>query len=164
MRPVNVVVVDFPFVPVIATMRPVSQRDASSISPMTGTPASRAAAICGWSSGTPGLSTSKSADVNVSSRCAPSSSATPCVAQLIRLGRLELGPGVGQRHARAALGEQQRGGDAAARRADHRHVLSPHREAHRSFNVVRLKSAKMIATIRNRVITFGSLQPINSKW
>ena len=34
---------------------------------------------------------------------------------------------------------------------------------HRSFNVVRLKSAKMIAMIRNRVITFGSLQPISSK-
>ena len=76
MRPVSVVVVDFPFVPVIATMRPVSQRDASSISPMMGTPASRAAAICGWSSGMPGLTTSKSADVNVSSRCAPNSRAT----------------------------------------------------------------------------------------
>ena len=74
------------------------------------------------------------------------------------------GPHVGQRDARAALGEQQRGRDAAARRAHDRHVLSAHREAHRSFNVVRLKSAKMIATIRNRVMTFGSLQPISSKW
>ena len=48
-RPVSVVVVDFPFVPVIATMRPLSQRDASSISPITGTPACRAAATCGCS-------------------------------------------------------------------------------------------------------------------
>ena len=39
MRPVSVVVVDLPFVPVIATIRPLSQRDASSISPMIGTPA-----------------------------------------------------------------------------------------------------------------------------
>ncbi len=38
------------------------------------------------------------------------------------------------------------------------------REAHLSFNVVRLNSAKMMATIRNRVMTFGSLQPISSKW
>ena len=34
---------------------------------------------------------------------------------------------------------------------------------HRSFNVVRLKSAKITATIRNRVMTFGSLQPRSSK-
>ena len=37
-RPVSAVVVDLPFVPVIAITRPCSQRDASSISPMTGTP------------------------------------------------------------------------------------------------------------------------------
>ena len=36
MRPVSVVVVDLPLVPVIATMRPVSHREASSISPMIG--------------------------------------------------------------------------------------------------------------------------------
>ena len=42
MRPVSVVVVDFPFVPVIATILPRSHRDASSSSPMTGTPARRA--------------------------------------------------------------------------------------------------------------------------
>ncbi len=47
MRPVSVVVVDFPFVPVIATTRPFSHRDASSTSPMTGTPARRAAATNG---------------------------------------------------------------------------------------------------------------------
>jgi len=42
-RPVNAVVVDFPFVPVMAITRPRSQREASSISAMTGTPRSRAA-------------------------------------------------------------------------------------------------------------------------
>ena len=35
---------------------------------------------------------------------------------------------------------------------------------HRSFSVVRLNNAKMIATMMNRVITLGSLQPISSKW
>ncbi len=34
---------------------------------------------------------------------------------------------------------------------------------YRSFSVVRLKSAKMIPTITNREITFGSLQPESSK-
>jgi len=42
--PVSVVVVDFPLVPVIATIRPLSQRDANSISPITGTPDRRASA------------------------------------------------------------------------------------------------------------------------
>jgi hypothetical protein len=87
-----------------------------------------------------------------------------CVAQLSSRARVEIGPRIGERDARAALGKQQRGGDAATGRSRHRDVLSAHRKAHLSFNVVRLKSAKMMATIRNRVITFGSLQPINSKW
>ena len=34
---------------------------------------------------------------------------------------------------------------------------------HRSFNVVRLNSAKMIATMTKREITFGSLHPDSSK-
>ena len=101
--------------------------------------------------------------MNVSRRCPPSSSVDACAPQLLRGARVELGAGVGERHARAALGEQQRGGDAAARGADDRDVLSAHREAHLSFNVVRLKSAKMMATMMNRAITFGSLQPISSK-
>jgi hypothetical protein len=33
----------------------------------------------------------------------------------------------------------------------------------RSFSVARLNSAKMIATMTKRVMTFGSLQPISSK-
>ena len=63
-RPTSVVVVDFPFVPVIATIGPRSQRDASSSSPITGTPAALARAISGRSIGTPGLSTIKSAVSN----------------------------------------------------------------------------------------------------
>ena len=45
--PVSVVVVDLPFVPVIAMTRPFNHRDASSSSPMTGTPAARAASNTG---------------------------------------------------------------------------------------------------------------------
>ena len=65
MRPVSVVVVDFPFVPVIATMRPRTQREASSSSPITGMPARRADSISGCLDGTPGLSTIRSASANV---------------------------------------------------------------------------------------------------
>ena len=75
---------------------------------------------------------------------------------------------VGQRDARAAAHQQLRGRNAAACGADDRDALARDGEGamgrHRSFNVVRLNSAKMIATITKRVITFGSLQPINSKW
>ena len=56
-RPTRVVVVDFPFVPVMATIGPRSQRAASSSSPITRTPADFARAISGRSIGTPGLST-----------------------------------------------------------------------------------------------------------
>jgi hypothetical protein len=51
------------------------------------------------------------------------------------------------------------------RRTPHLSHLShlSHR-VYRSFNVVSDKSAKMIPTITNRVITFGSLQPTSSKW
>src|SRR5215467_6120842 len=76
-RPVSAVVVDFPFVPVMATTRPRSQREANSSSPMTGTPRRRAAAIAGCSGGTPGLVTTRSASTNVSVRWPPSSSSTP---------------------------------------------------------------------------------------
>ena len=64
-RPVSVVVVDLPLVPVIATIRPDSHRDASSSSPMIVAPAARAASIAGCRSGTPGLITTRSASVNV---------------------------------------------------------------------------------------------------
>ena len=87
-----------------------------------------------------------------------------CIPQLARSVRVEIRAGLTERHARPSLGEQQRGGDAAACRSNDRHVLSAHRETHLSFKLVRLKSAKMMAAIMNRAITFGSLQPISSKW
>ena len=77
---------------------------------------------------------------------------------------------------RAARRRAVRGGHAAAGGADDQHALALDGERrrtarwhgrwrrHRSFSVVRLNSAKRIATIRNRVITFGSLQPMSSKW
>ncbi len=75
MSPTSVVVVDLPLVPVIAISVLDTNRDASSISPVTVTPAARAAASSGIS-GTPGDSTISSAPVNVASRCPPSSRAT----------------------------------------------------------------------------------------
>ncbi len=64
-RPTRVVVVDFPFVPVMATIGPRSQRDASSSSPMTATPAARAIATSRRFSGTPGLITIRFEDVKL---------------------------------------------------------------------------------------------------
>ena len=88
------------------------------------------------------------------------------------IGVRNLGGDLRQRHTRAAPREQLRSGDAAPRRAgdgdapvgdvEWRARVSLLR--HRSFNVARLNSAKMIARITKRVITFGSLQPISSKW
>src|SRR5574338_71286 len=76
-RPMSVVVVDFPFVPVTAIRRPFSHREASSSSPITGTPFARACSISGCRQDTPGLSTMRSAPESDSTSCPPSSSATP---------------------------------------------------------------------------------------
>src|SRR5687768_13570862 len=77
-RPMTVVVVDFPFVPVTAITRPLSQRDASSISPIVSTRRAAASWKAGWRSDTPGLTTIRSASPRVCSSCPPSSSVTPC--------------------------------------------------------------------------------------
>ena len=89
-------------------------------------------------------------------------------AGILQGGRaLELRALLGYEHARTPSMQQSGCGNAASGRSDHHHAPSPDREVvihhHRSFNVVRLKSAKITATIRNRVITFGSLHPSNSK-
>jgi hypothetical protein len=74
---------------------------------------------------------------------------------------------VGQRDVRPTSNEQLRSGDTAPRRTHDGHAPAPDGErtavGHLSFNVVKLNNAKMIARMRNRVITFGSLQPISSK-
>src|SRR5258708_27340440 len=75
---------------------------------------------------------------------------------------------VGQRDGRAAAHEQLGRRDAAAGGADDHHPLAGNGarriRGHRSFNVVRLNRAKMIARMTNRAMTFGSLQPMSSKW
>ena len=71
--PTSVVVVDLPFVPVMATIVAEMKRDASSSSPVISTPAARAAASSGIS-GTPGDSTIRSAPRKLSRLCPPSSS------------------------------------------------------------------------------------------
>ena len=72
-----------------------------------------------------------------------------------------------QRHARTARAKELRRGEPAAAPAGYHDMLPCHVEMHRthlSFNVVRLKSAKTIDRIRNRVMTFGSSHPMSSKW
>ena len=66
-------------------------------------------------------------------------------------------------HPGSAPRGQRRGRQAAASGAGHDDVRSGHRElGHRSFRVVRLNSAKTTASIRKRVMIFGSLQPTSS--
>src|SRR5262249_62285280 len=64
--------------------------------------------------------------------------------------------------------EQPRSRYAASRRAKNDHALTLDgegmRRSHRSFRVVRLNNAKMIARMTNLEMTFGSLQPMSSKW
>ena len=77
-RPVSAVVVLFPLVPVMATMGiPSRSRQANSTSPSTGTPARRAATSAGMVGGTPGDSTTRSAEVKSASSCPPSARVSP---------------------------------------------------------------------------------------
>src|SRR5688572_30573985 len=76
-RPITVVVVDFPLVPVTAMTGPFTQRHASSSSPIISTPRARAPSNTFCSSTTPGLATIRSAASSVAARCPPTSSSTP---------------------------------------------------------------------------------------
>ena len=166
MRPTSVVVVDFPLVPVMATIGPRSQREASSSSPITGTPAAFARADLRKIDRHAGAEHDQVGGFEGRDVVPAQLERDAGRAQCRRLRNLRLA--VGQRHARAAPGEQVRRGDTAPRGSHHQHALSADARKsvcrHRSFNVVRLNSAKRIAMIRNRVITFGSSQPLNSKW
>ena len=85
--------------------------------------------------------------------------------QLVAFGQIRLG--VDQRHAAALLQDESAGCKAAAAPAHHRHMAPRdvvRDRRHRSLRVVRLNSAQTIAMIRKRVMTFGSLQPMSSKW
>jgi len=75
---------------------------------------------------------------------------------------------VGERHLRATANEQFGRRDTAPRRPHDGDALARDGERtfgrHLNFKVMRLKSAKMIATITKRVMTLGSLHPTSSKW
>ena len=75
--PIKVVVVVFPFDPVIATMSPWRNFDASSISPITGWPNALAWMMGSASMGTPGLMTIRSWLWNVRSPWPPVSTVIP---------------------------------------------------------------------------------------
>ena len=83
-----------------------------------------------------------------------------------RLRAVERRCRIRQRDPRASRLQELDRRQAAARSADHGDLFSANTEGlahHRTFNVARLNSAKMIARIRNRVITFGSAHPMSSK-
>jgi len=78
---------------------------------------------------------------------------------------------IGHGDASAGFLQQMTGRKAASRQPQHRHLSSRqlhliklHHAHHRSFNVLRLKSAKRIAMIQRRTTTFGSSHPFISKW
>ena len=152
MRPISVVVVDLPLVPVMATMRPASQRAASS-----SFADDRHAGGAGR--GDVGLprrdARAEDDQVGAVQRLGPMAAeleddAGP--AQLV--GRIDRLAGVGQHDAGAARDQQVRRGHAAARRPDDDHALARHAEGgrrrHRSFRVARLVSANTIATMMKR--------------
>ena len=134
--------------------------------PMTGTPRSRGF----WIDGLIGRHARAEHDeVRVGQRLAAVAAELELHAQTAqRFGLRHLGAHLGQRDPGAAARQQLGGGNAASRRPDDGHAF-PHSNprpsfAHRSFNVVRLNNANMIPTITKRVMTFGSLHPISSKW
>ena len=121
-RPVSAVVVDLPFVPVMAITRPRSQRDASSISPMTGTPA-RARRLqrpadrpARRGSARPGRRprTSPADGRRARARRPARAAARPPARRRARSDSVTRAP---------RRDEQLGGGNAASRRADDRHAL-----------------------------------------
>ncbi len=69
----------------------------------------------------------------------------------------------------AALDERRHGGAARAGEAEDRRgadlgKVGSQRQRHRSFSVDSAKSAKRIATIQKRMMTFDSGHPASSKW
>ena len=96
-----------PFVPVTATKRLGSSRQASSSSPMTGTPRVSARRTAGAWRGTPGLLTTHCARSTSSSRSPSRFTSTPASRNLSAPSGA---PGVGPDHLLPALGEQPRGG------------------------------------------------------
>src|SRR5690606_31752885 len=66
-------------------------------------------------------------------------------------------------HRGAEITEQARRRDPALAHPDDERVAWK-RERHRSFSVARATRASMMLMIQNRTMTFGSAQPLSSKW
>ena len=131
-RPISVVVVDFPFVPVIGDHAArSSQRDASSSSPMISTPvAPRAVEHRLARAARPGSTTIRSA-AGQRRRVVAAELERRRPASRRRSAPSNAVARLGQHHARAPAHEQLRGRDAAARRADHHHPAPVDRERRR---------------------------------
>ena len=164
-RPISVVVVDFPFVPVMAITRPAQPArrqlqladdlDAARRAPRR-TPAARAARR--------GSSTIRSAAGERRRAVAAELELDAGVAQARRRRRRSARVSVSitrapRRASSSAAAMPLRAAPTTTTRRPSTENASLPRH-HRSFNVVRLNSAKMTARIRKRVMTFGSLQPM----
>ena len=162
--PQSVVVVDLPLVPVIATsVARSTKRDASSISPVTGTPAARAARS-GAISGTPGDSTMRSAPVKIASRVTAERLLHARRQRRQRRAQIARGAAVGDGDARAARRAQLRRGDARAPEPDHEHALVLQIDRHRTLSVSNSpRIAQANDTIQKRTTIRDSGQPFFSK-
>ena len=123
-RPVSAVVVDFPFVPVIAITRPSSHREASSSSPTIGTPRSRAPAngrLVRRHAGTQHDEIRRGERLGL-----VSAELERHAGRAQRAGVGHVGSRLRKRHVRAPARQQLRGGDAASRGSDDRHALTLH--------------------------------------
>ena len=126
-RPVSAVVVDFPFVPVIAITRPFSHRDASSTSPITGMPRARAASTArllrrharARHHQIGGRERRRSGGRRVRARRPRRRAAAPPAASACASDSVTRAP---------RLDQQLRGGHPASRGADHHHALARNRQ------------------------------------
>jgi hypothetical protein len=162
----SAVVVDLPFVPVIPTTTPGRTREASSISETTGIARARRVE----DGEREGDARRHDDQVDAVEQRQGVSAELPAhalerrqFAELLRVIRVR--PDDGD----AALGERRHRRPAGAREAEDRRgadlgQVGAEVERHRSFNDPSAMSAKRIATIQKRMMTFDSGQPRSSKW
>ncbi len=163
--PVSAVTVVLPFVPVIASTfcSGGNARAKSSMSPASSAPRATAAAIGGWSLGTPGLIAIRSAPANVASVNGPVVSGTPGSAAASSAAR--------GGSARVSATRTRAPSRARYRASDSPVIPSPSTTAlrffvfhlQRSFSVERPNRTSSIVTIQKRTTTWFSFHPFNSK-
>ena len=164
MRATSVVTVLLPFVPVIAAIGACASRANSSMSPMIGTPriarthheglAQRHAGRCDHAVGVVEQRFIERAEVHFGFGCE--------LLQRRGLGRRRAV--VGDRKAFVALVQITRARQAGTTQTDYDAARALLCHAHRTFSVARPISTRITEMIQKRTITFGSAQPLSSKW